>query len=78
MPRRRLSIWPLFLALATAGAGPRAVSAAGPTKPQESPPARAPTFERDVRPLLQAKCWRCHGEKARKADLDLRTHAGAL
>jgi mono/diheme cytochrome c family protein len=31
-----------------------------------------------VRPLLQAKCWRCHGEEARKGELDLRTPAGIL
>jgi mono/diheme cytochrome c family protein len=36
------------------------------------------TFETDVRPLLQAKCLRCHGDKARKADLDLGTRAGIL
>jgi mono/diheme cytochrome c family protein len=38
---------------------------------------RAPNFETDVRPLLLAKCARCHGEAPRKAGLDLRTAAGA-
>jgi cytochrome c553 len=37
---------------------------------------QAPTFENSVQPLLNAKCVRCHGEKAKKADLDLRTAAG--
>ena len=40
------------------------------------PLARAsenPTFESDVVPLLQARCWQYHGESSRQADLDLRT-----
>lgn len=32
-----------------------------------------PDFERDVRPLLEAKCLRCHGAKRRDGKLDLRT-----
>ncbi len=35
-----------------------------------------PAFETAVRPLFQAKCWKCHGEEARKGELDLRTAAG--
>src|SRR6266545_3382270 len=38
----------------------------------------APSFQKDVRPLLEAKCVRCHGGKAKKADLDLSTAAGVL
>jgi mono/diheme cytochrome c family protein len=38
----------------------------------------APRFETDVLPLFQAKCLRCHGDKAKKAELDLRTRAGIL
>ena len=37
-----------------------------------------PRFETDILPLLQAKCLRCHGERAKKAELDLRTRAGIL
>ncbi len=37
-----------------------------------------PSFQKDVRPLLEAKCVKCHGEKVRKADLDLSTAAGVL
>ena len=39
--------------------------------------ARKLTFD-DIRPLLQAKCWRCHGEKAQKAELDLTAAAKIL
>lgn len=35
--------------------------------------AAAPTFEKEVRPILKAKCYRCHGTEAQKAELDLRT-----
>ncbi len=40
------------------------------------PPASAaapPLFEKDILPLLEAKCLRCHGGKATRGDLDLRT-----
>src|SRR6185369_1858393 len=39
----------------------------------DTPPAYA-----DIQKLLQARCAKCHGEKVRKADLDLTTAAGLL
>ncbi len=36
-------------------------------------PPSPPSFERDVAPLLAAKCHECHGEDTREAKLDLRT-----
>jgi hypothetical protein len=36
------------------------------------------SFTRDIQPLFQAKCLRCHGERVRRANLDLRTLTGIL
>jgi hypothetical protein len=51
-----------------------ALVAAGPAAAQE------PNFNREVRPILAGKCFKCHGpdEKARKADLRLDDRASAL
>jgi mono/diheme cytochrome c family protein len=35
-------------------------------------------FETNILPLFQAKCLRCHGEKGRKGELDLRSLAGVM
>ena len=78
MPRRRSVIVLFLLALGTGRAGGQPAPGAGPTEQKAGPQARVPSFGGDIRPLLQAKCLRCHGEKSRKADLDLRTRAGAL
>src|SRR5262245_42162037 len=40
--------------------------------------ADPPVFARDMAPLLQAKCSKCHGEKTQKADLNLSTAGGIL
>src|SRR5207249_11059188 len=37
-----------------------------------------PLFEKDVLPILESKCLRCHGKDLQKADLDLRSKAGLL
>ena len=52
-----------------------------PSEQQQKPPAaveKPPVFETDVAPLLKAKCSQCHGEKDRKADLDLGSAALVL
>jgi uncharacterized membrane protein len=36
-------------------------------------PGAAPDFQRDVLPIFEAKCFRCHGEKKKDAKLDMRT-----
>jgi hypothetical protein len=40
--------------------------------------AAPPCFETDILPILQSNCLRCHGEKIRRAELDLRTLQGIL
>src|SRR5207237_10869008 len=48
-----------------------------PPQPDPRPPrpaGSAPTFAKDVRPIVQAKCATCHGNNnKKKGDLDLRT-----
>jgi mono/diheme cytochrome c family protein len=40
--------------------------------------AEPPSGFENIRPVLQARCVKCHGDKMLKADLDLRTAAGVL
>ena len=40
--------------------------------------AEPASFDKDIKPLFQAKCAKCHNEKARKAELDLTSAAGLL
>ena len=37
--------------------------------------APAPSFKREIQPILAEHCLKCHGEATRKADLDLRSPA---
>jgi len=46
-------------------------SIAAPTTPQ-------PVFERDVLPIFEANCVRCHGPKLRMAHMDLSTYDHVL
>lgn len=41
--------------------------------PAADKPDAVPDFERDVLPIFEAKCLRCHGAKKRDAKLDMRT-----
>ncbi len=35
-------------------------------------------FTNDIRPIMERRCWTCHGEELQRSDLDLRTREGAL
>jgi hypothetical protein len=52
--------------------------AAAPPVRTPSQPAGTPQFEKDVLPILTARCLKCHGTEKPKAGLDLRTRAGML
>src|SRR5581483_3932190 len=39
---------------------------------------KTPQYEGDIAPIFQANCVRCHGDKRRKAELDLSSRAGVL
>ncbi|MCI0461570.1 MAG: PSD1 and planctomycete cytochrome C domain-containing protein, partial [Gemmataceae bacterium] len=67
--RQRLLVLAGFLSLSLL-----ALSAAA----REKPPAAAPIFEKDILPILEAKCLRCHGADQQKADLDLRSKTTVL
>jgi hypothetical protein len=71
---------PVLRALVSCLAVPTlALVAAG--SPGAQSPAAAPrplVFATDVRPLLEAKCFSCHGEKLRLSRLDLRTRESAI
>jgi hypothetical protein len=55
-----------------------ALAAAGSVRAADKPPVARPVFEKDVLPVFQARCLRCHGANEQKAGLDLRTKAGLL
>ncbi|MDB5314155.1 MAG: putative rane protein [Gemmataceae bacterium] len=75
-PRPQLLLL-LLVPLAGVGVGRNALTGADTKAAADNPSGRAATFD-DVRPLFQAKCVRCHGEKVSKADLNLTTIAGVL
>jgi hypothetical protein len=73
VPRSRCCRRLLAVVLALATAGVLAAPGSGADKP-----ASGPLFEKDVLPLFEAKCLRCHGAEKQRAGLDLRTKAGLL
>jgi hypothetical protein len=51
-------------------------TAPGPAEGAARPAPGTPVFEKDVLPILQAKCTQCHGAKVQKSELNLSTPAG--
>jgi cytochrome c553 len=78
MARTNRAIRLIILALTLFGAGRAFLWGAHAPAAKDNAAAPAPPFETDIRPLLQAKCGRCHGDKTHRADLNLSTPAGIL
>src|SRR5712691_8876269 len=52
---------------------------AGPDEPPKAPPAKSPTFESDVVPILKNRtCLGCHGTGVKMKELNLSTYQSAL
>lgn len=76
MPREDSLIMMLLVALTMAGRV--AVCADDALNGTRKDSVRVATYAADIQPLFQAKCLRCHGDKTRKADLNLATPTGVL
>ena len=63
-------MWPLLHAVLAA---PLFGGLVAGNLPAADKPDAVPDFERDVLPIFEAKCLRCHGAKKRDAKLDMRT-----
>src|SRR5262245_4147540 len=54
------------------------VFGAAPVAPSKEPQASGPAFKKDILPIFERNCLRCHGMKVKKGGLDLRTYEGVL
>jgi mono/diheme cytochrome c family protein len=74
----RPSILYVFFALALVSAARIALSAADSEGKAAKPIAATPSYQGDIKSLLDAKCVRCHNAKTHKSDLDLSTPSAIL
>lgn len=65
-----------ILIIGTLAACASSTIGAADVAPRKARTERIVTFESDISPILRARCGRCHGEKAQKGELDLRSFAG--
>lgn len=73
----RLSLCALaLLTTSMVTVGTRELTASDQDAPRNQAAREAPSFQDEIRPLLQAKCIRCHGGQSQKAALDLSTPRG--
>jgi hypothetical protein len=78
MPRTLVPTLFFLIALTMAWVGRHALCTAGVTEEKDKSPPQSPSFKDDIRPLLQAKCYRCHKGRDAKGELDLSTASGLL
>jgi hypothetical protein len=77
MPARALRLAPIGLALAACLTG--SAAAQQPTSPVAFEPAAIEFFENEIRPILVARCYECHGpDSEQKGGLRLDSRAAAL
>ncbi len=74
----RTSILFIFFASAIVPIAWNALPAADTGRTPTKPSAAVPSYQPDIKPLLDTKCLRCHGQKTHKSDLDLSTPSGIL
>src|SRR4051794_3988206 len=60
------------------GHGPDAATAQDDRPAIPPPAARKVDFDRDIRPILAANCYSCHGPEKQKSDFRLDVKASAL
>src|SRR5262249_58429206 len=54
------------------------VFGAAPAVPSKEPQASGPAFKRDILPIFERNCLRCHGMKVKKGGLNLSTSEAVL
>ena len=57
---------------------PAVVLAAAVTVPIGAKAQNPEVFTTDIRPIMERRCWNCHGEQLQLSGLDLRTRERAL
>ena len=76
MHRKRKFTFACMVILSSIWVGQNACLRAAPRGKRQLP--QATSFENDIRPLLQAKCFKCHSGAKVKGELDLSTSQGIL
>ena len=74
----RTAVWRRSLGPAVLVCAGLALVCAASSAGRAAPPALGPRFETDVLPIFQAHCTRCHGDKPRKAGLNLSSQERAF
>jgi cytochrome c len=74
--RHLISLFAL-IGMTTIGAITVGVPLGRPVSAGDAEPPKV-DFRRDIRPILEAKCYRCHGGTKKEGDLDMTSREGLL